>query len=144
KHVPYPGVADAVLATVRGEVDFAFGTLASVIGQMQSGDLRAIGYAGSAALDEMRSVPLVASVAPGFRLAEPWSGLLAPARTPDQVVAILNNALKRASEDPKYRATLQAGGYFAASSSSEEFRAFLEQNISDWKLAARAAGITPH
>jgi tripartite-type tricarboxylate transporter receptor subunit TctC len=144
KHVPYPGVADAVLATVRGEVDFAFGTLASVIGQMQSGDLKAIGYAGSAALEEMRSVPLVASVAAGFRLAEPWSGLLAPGRTPDPVVSILNNALKRASEDPRYRVALQAGGYFAASSSPEEFRAFLEQNISDWKLAARAAGIIPH
>jgi tripartite-type tricarboxylate transporter receptor subunit TctC len=89
-------------------------------------------------------VPLISSIAPGFRLAEPWSGLLAPGKTPDSVVAILNNALKRASEDPKYKAALQAGGYFPASSSPEEFRAFLEQNISDWKQAAQAAGISPN
>jgi tripartite-type tricarboxylate transporter receptor subunit TctC len=57
---------------------------------------------------------------------------------------ILNNALKRASEDPRYRTALQAGGYKPASNSPEEFRAFLEQNIADWKQAAQAAGITPN
>jgi tripartite-type tricarboxylate transporter receptor subunit TctC len=143
KHVPYPGVADAVLATARGEVDFTFATLAAVIGHVQSGDLRAIGYAGSTPLAELHSVPLVSSIAPGFRLAEPWAGLLAPARTPDSAIMILNNALTRASEDPKYKTALQAGGYTPASNSPEEFRAFLEQNISDWKQAARAAGINP-
>jgi tripartite-type tricarboxylate transporter receptor subunit TctC len=145
RHVPYPGgVAEAVLATVRGEVDFTVGTLAAVIGQVQSGDLKAIGYAGSTAVADLRSVPLISSIAPGFRLAEPWSGLLGPGKTPDSVVAILNNALKRASEEPKYKAALQAGGYFPASNSPEEFRAFLEQNISDWKQAAQAAGISPN
>jgi tripartite-type tricarboxylate transporter receptor subunit TctC len=144
KHVPYPGVAEAVLATARGEVNFTFATLAAVIGQVQNGDLKAIGYAGSTPIAELRSVPLVSSIAPGFRLAEPWAGLLAPARTPEPAIMILNNALKRASEDPKYKTALQAGGYAPASSSPEEFRAFLEQNISDWKQAARAAGITPN
>jgi tripartite-type tricarboxylate transporter receptor subunit TctC len=144
KHVPYPGVADAVLATARGEVDFTFATLAAVIGQVQSGDLRAIGYAGSTPLAELQSTSLVSSVAPGFRLAEPWAGLLAPARTPDSAIMILNNALKRASEDPKYKTALQAGGYVPASNSPEEFRAFLEHNIADWKQAAQAAGITPN
>ena len=144
KHVPYPGVADAVLATARGEVDFTFATLAAVIGQVQSGDLRAIGYAGSTPLAELPSAPLISSLVPGFRLAEPWAGLLAPARTPDFAIMILNNALKRASESPKYKTALQAGGYTPASNSPEEFRAFLEQNISDWKQAAQAAGITPN
>jgi len=142
KHVPYPGVAGAVLATARGEVDFTFATLAAVIGQVQSGDLKMIGYAGSTPLAELASVPLVSSIAPGFRLAEPWAGLLAPARTPDAVIMVLSNALKRAGEDPKYKTALQAGGYVPASSMPEEFRAFLEQNIADWKQAARAAGIS--
>jgi len=142
KHVPYPGVAEAVLATARGEVDFTFATLAAVIGQVQSGDLKMIGYAGSTPLAELASVPLVSSIAPGFRLAEPWAGLLAPARTPDAVIMVLSNALKRAGEDPKYKTALQAGGYVPASSMPEEFRAFLEQNIADWKQAARAAGIS--
>jgi tripartite-type tricarboxylate transporter receptor subunit TctC len=143
KHVPYPGVAEAVLATVRGEVSFAFATLPAVIGQLQSGDLTAIGYAGSAVLAEMPAVPLVSSIAPGFRLAEPWAGLLAPGKTPDHAVTVLNQALKLANEDPRYKTALQAGGYKPAANSPEEFRAFLEQNIADWKQAAQAAGLTP-
>src|SRR5207249_1479650 len=135
KHVPYPGIAEAVLATARGEVDFTFATLAAVVGQVQNGDLKAIGYAGPTPLAELGSVPLVSGIAPGFRLAEPWAGLLAPARTPDTAIMILSNALKRASEDPKYKTALQAGGYLPASSSREEFRAFLEQNTADWKQA---------
>jgi tripartite-type tricarboxylate transporter receptor subunit TctC len=111
---------------------------------VQSGDLRAIGYAGSTPVADLRAVPLVSSVAAGFRLAEPWAGLLAPGKTPDSVVAVLNNALKRASDDPKYKTALQGGGYMPAWSSPEEFRAFLEQNIADWKQAAQAAGITPN
>src|SRR4029077_3491955 len=131
--VPYPGIAEAVLATVRGEVGFAFATLPVVISQVQSGDLKVIGYAGSTTLPDMPSVPLVASIAPGFQLAEPWAGLLAPGRTPDAIVLVLNAALQRASEIPKYKTALQTGGYGPASNSPEEFRAFLEQNILEWK-----------
>jgi tripartite-type tricarboxylate transporter receptor subunit TctC len=143
RHVPYPGVADAILAAARGEVAFAFATLPAVIGQVQSGDLKAIGYAGVAPLPDMPSVPLVSSVASGFRLAEPWAGLLAPGRTPDSVISILNEALKRAAADERYRTALQGGGYGPASTTPDEFRAFLAQNIADWKQAARAAGIEP-
>jgi tripartite-type tricarboxylate transporter receptor subunit TctC len=143
RHVPYPGVAEAVLAAARGEVTFAFATLPAVIGQVQSGDLNAIGYAGSTPLADMPSIPLVSSVASGFRLAEPWAGLLAPARTPDAVISVLNDALKRATADERYRTALQGGGYVPSSTTPNEFRAFLEQNIADWKQAARAAGIEP-
>ena len=88
-----------------------------MIGQVQSGDLRAIGYAGSTPLAELPSAPLISSLAPGFRLAEPWAGLLAPAKTPDFATMILSNALKRASENVQYKTALQAGGYTPASNS---------------------------
>jgi len=141
KHVPYPGVAEAVLATVRGEVTFVFSTPPAVMGLLQSGELRAIGYAGSEPFPDLPMVPPVSNAAPGFRIAEPWSGILAPAKTPDITISILNAALRRATEVPRYEAVLKAGSYRPQSSSPEEFRAFLEQNISDWREAARAAGV---
>ena len=144
KHVAYAGVADAVLAAARGEVAFVFATLPAVVGELQGGELKAIGYVGSTAFAEMPSVPLVSSVAPGFRLAEPWAGLLAPGKTPDSVVSTLNEALQRASKDDSYKMALQMGGYTPASDSPDEFRAFLAQNIADWKEAAQAAGIKPN
>jgi len=143
KHVPYPGVADAVLAAARGEVTFVFATPPAVMSQIQSGDLRAIGYAGSSPFAELPTVPLISSLAPEFRLAEPWSGILAPAKTSDATVAILNGALRDVAVLPKYAATLQAGGYRPEASSPAEFRAFLAQNIADWRAAAQAAGASP-
>jgi tripartite-type tricarboxylate transporter receptor subunit TctC len=141
KHVPYPNLPDAVLATARGEVGFVFSTPPAVMGLVQSGELRALGYAGSEPLPELPAVPLISSFAKGFRIAEPWTGILAPARTPETIISILNNALRRAVEMPRYRTLLEAGSYRPHSSSPEEFRAFLEQNIADWWAAAHAAGV---
>jgi tripartite-type tricarboxylate transporter receptor subunit TctC len=143
KHVPYPGVADAVLAASRGEVTFVFATPPAVMGQIQSGDLKAIGYAGSSPFAELPAVPLISSLAPEFRLAEPWSGILAPAKTPEATIAVLNGALRDVAALPKYAAALQAGGYRPESSSPADFRAFLAQNIADWRAAAQAAGSIP-
>jgi tripartite-type tricarboxylate transporter receptor subunit TctC len=141
KHVPYPGVAEAVLAAARGEVTFVFATVPAVQGQLQSGEMRAISYLGSEPHPDMPTVPLISRAVEGFRMAEPWAGILAPAKTPDSTIAVLNNALRRVSESPRYRDVLKAGSYVPQSSSPEEFRAFLEQNIADWRDAARAAGV---
>jgi len=141
KHVAYSNLADAVLATARGEVTFVFATLPAVLGQLQSGELRAIGYAGSSPLPEMPSVPLVSSIVPGFHLAEPWAGLLAPANTPIAAVTALSEALKRSIADERYKTALHAAGYTPAWDTPSEFSAFLQQNIASWREAAEAAGL---
>lgn len=142
-HVAYSNLADAVLATARGEVTFVFATLPAVLGQLQSGNLRAIGYAGSSVLADMPTVPLVSSVVPGFHLAEPWAGLLAPAHTSASAVTRLSEALKRATGDQHYKLVLQGAGYAPAWMSPDEFGTFLHQNVADWREAAEAAGIKP-
>jgi tripartite-type tricarboxylate transporter receptor subunit TctC len=141
KHVPYPNLPEAVLATTRGEVGFVFSTPPAVMGLLQSGELRALGYAGSEPLPELPTVPLVSDFARGFRIAEPWTGILAPARTPDPVISVLSNALRRAVEMPRYKTLLEAGSYRPHFSSPKDFKAFLEQNVADWRAAAQAAGV---
>ena len=111
------------------------------MGLIHSGELRAIGYAGSEPFSELPTVPLVSDFVRGFRIAEPWTGILAPARTPEPVVSVLNGALRRAIDVPRYKTLLEAGSYRPAYSSPEEFRAFLEQNVADWRAAAQAAGV---
>jgi tripartite-type tricarboxylate transporter receptor subunit TctC len=130
-----------VLALIRGEVGFLFSTPPAVMGLLQSGELRALGYAGTQRLPELQTVPLVSDFAQGFRIAEPWTGILAPARTPEPVISVLSDALRRAIEMPRYKALLEAGSYRPHFGSPEEFGAFLEQNIADWRAAAQAAGV---
>ena len=123
--------------------DFAFATLPAVIGQVQSGDL------GRSVMPDRQRLPKCLQYR-WYQVSRRDFGLLShgPAcwRRARRLTTAINphQALKRASEDPKYKATLEAGGYKPASNSPEEFRAFLEQNISDWKQAAQAAGITPN
>jgi tripartite-type tricarboxylate transporter receptor subunit TctC len=143
KHLPFSGNPEAVLALIRGEVSFLFSTPPAVMGSLQSGELRALGYAGTQPLPELPTVPLVSDFAQGFRIAEPWTGILAPAKTPQPVISVLNDALRRAIELPRYKALLEAGSYRPYSNSPDEFRAFLEQNFADWRAAAQAAGVKP-
>jgi tripartite-type tricarboxylate transporter receptor subunit TctC len=89
----------------------------------------------------MPAVPLVSSFAQNFRIAEPWAGVLAPAKTPDAVISVLNDAMRRATEAPRYKTLLEPGSYTPYVGSPTEFRAFLDQNISDWRTAAQAAGV---
>lgn len=141
KHLPFSSGPETVLALTRGEVGFLFSTPTAVMGLIQSGELRAIGYAGSEPFPELPTVPLVSDFVRGFRIAEPWTGILAPARTPEPVISVLNGALRRAVEMPRYKTLLEAGSYRPAFSSPQEFRVFLEQNSADWRAAAQAAGV---
>lgn len=141
KHLPFSSGPETVLALTRGEVGFLFSTPTAVMGLIQSGELRAIGYAGNEPFPELPTVPLVSDFVRGFRIAEPWTGILAPARTPEPVISTLSNAMRRAIDMPRYKALLEAGSYRPAYSSPAEFRAFLEQNVADWRAAAQAAGV---
>jgi tripartite-type tricarboxylate transporter receptor subunit TctC len=141
RHLPFSSGPETVLALNRGEVGFLFSTPPAVTGLIQSGELRAIGYAGSEPFPELPTVPLVSDFVRGFRIAEPWTGILAPARTPEPVISVLSNAMRRAVEMPRYKTLLEAGSYRPYYSSPEEFRIFLEQNVADWRAAAQAAGV---
>jgi tripartite-type tricarboxylate transporter receptor subunit TctC len=141
RHVPYPNLPEAVLATARGEVGFVFSTPPAVMGLVQSGELRPLAYAGFEPFPELPTVPLVSDVARGFRIAEPWTGILAPARTSEAVISVLSGAMRRAIEMPRYKTLLEAGSYRPHFSSPQEFKTFLEQNSSDWRAAAQAAGV---
>jgi tripartite-type tricarboxylate transporter receptor subunit TctC len=92
KHLPFSSGPETVLALTRGEVGFLFSTPPAVMGLLQSGELRAIGYAGNEPFPELPTVPLVSDFVRGFRIAEPWTGILAPARTPEPVITALSNA----------------------------------------------------
>ena len=102
-----------------------------------------LGYAGSVPLSATPPVPLVASAAPGFRMSASWAGVVATGKTHKTYGPLLNESIRDASEEPRYRETLKKGGYSSFSSTPQEFRTFLEQNIEEWKQAARAAGMQP-
>lgn len=143
KHIPYPGVADAMQALLTGEVTVAFVTPASSVGKVKAGDMRAIAFTGETPLPELPNVPLMAQFVPSYRLSGAWLGLFAPAGVPSAIVQKLNSAVRAAEKDSQVRQTMDRLGYAPSDESPSQFAHFVRQDIRDWAAAAKAAGLKP-
>jgi len=138
--VPYKGSAPALQDLMGGRVDMVFATAASVIGHIRSGTLRPLGVTTA---KRTAILPEVATIAeqgiPGFE-ATTWHGLVAPAGTPKDIIAILNRATVEALKDPAVRKALIDLGVDISSSSPEEFAAYIKSEIPKWAAVIATAG----
>ena len=75
-------------------------------------------------------------------VAENWTGLLAPARTPQPIIAKLNAAFTGAMRDPEMLRKMDANGITAAATTPEEFSALLKSEIARWDRVIREKGIS--
>ena len=139
-HVPYKGGAPALQAVTAGEVQLIFEGLVTLLPQIRAGRLRALAITGSARDPALPDVPTVAEAGlPAFQVTF-WSGLVAPAGTPADVVASLNAALRKSLASAELRETLGRQGLAPAGNSPAEFARFIETEIARWEQAVRVSG----
>ncbi len=86
QHVPFRGTAPALNALLAGTIQAMFIPPAAALAYVESGQLRAIGFAGDIALKELPNVPLIKHTVPEFRVEGAWHGWFAPAKTPMDIV----------------------------------------------------------
>ena len=104
--VPYKGGAQAVLGVMSGEVDMTLNGLLATLPHIKSGKLRALAVAGPSAPTALPDVPTLNEAAlPGFQSGS-WQGLLAPAGTPQDIVAKLNEAVVEVLNAPDMKQQL--------------------------------------
>jgi tripartite-type tricarboxylate transporter receptor subunit TctC len=140
-HVAYKGGAQAQTDVVADQVQMMFNVLPSALPQIQSGALRALAVTGRVRSDSLPNVPtMIEAGVPGYT-ALTWNGLLAPAGTPPEIVAKLNDAIVKAMRSPAMKESLAKIGQDAAWSSPEEFAAFLREETAKWSKVIKAAGI---
>jgi tripartite-type tricarboxylate transporter receptor subunit TctC len=142
--VPYRGGAPSLLSLISGETDF--GVLSTQLSgpQVKAGKLIPLASGGATRSPHFPDVPTLAeSGYPNFEAMQ-WVGMLAPAKTPKEVIARLNAALRDILAVPEVRARFDAQGITAASSTPEEFEAMIQAEIRQWKDVATASGIAPH
>lgn len=107
-HIPYKGSAPALTDLIGGQVDLMFDSMITALPQVQSGKLRALAVTGGKRSPAVPEIPTVAeSGLPGYS-AVGWIGVIAPAGTPQPVIAKLNDAIVKALNNPEVRATLIA------------------------------------
>ena len=140
--VPYRTSAQSVLDTQTGRIDMQFGTMAPVLPHVLSHKVKALAVTGLKRAEVLPDVPtLVESGLPGFE-ASLWLAVVAPAKTPPEVVARMNREIKAVLADPDVIDALKKQGITAISSTPEELRARIEHDIAKWKKLAQETGIT--
>lgn len=142
--VPYRGGAPSLLSLISGETDF--GVLSTQLSgpQIKAGKLKALASGGDVRSPHFPDVPTLAeSGYPSFEALQ-WVGMLAPSKTPKDVIAKLNGALRKILAMPEVKARFDAQGITAVASTPEEFEMLISSEIKQWKAVAAASGIKPH
>ncbi len=141
-HVPYSGAPQSVIDLLAGRLDVMLNSIPPAIPHVKTGRLRALAVAGPARSPLLPELPTVdeATGLRGFQ-AGSWLGFLAPAGTPRQIVARLNEVAVKAVKDPDTRARLIAIGGDPVGNTPREFAAFLRADYEKNGAAAKQAGL---
>jgi tripartite-type tricarboxylate transporter receptor subunit TctC len=141
QHVPYRGSGPAMADLVAGNVKVMVDSLASALPHIAAGRIRAIGITGRGRAPQLPEVPTVAeTVSPGFE-ALGWSGLVAPAGTPEAVIHRINADAVAILRDPAIAGRMVEMGGFPDPGTPEEYGRFISAEIAKWRAVARAANV---
>ena len=140
-HVPYKGLAPALVDLLAGEVQAMFSSVVAIVPSIKAGRLRALAVTGKRRAALLPEVPtLDESGVPGYE-AGSWYGILAPAGTPQAVVAKLHKAIVRALAQPEVRERLVSEGAEVIGSTPEAFAAHITAELARMGKLIRDAGI---
>jgi tripartite-type tricarboxylate transporter receptor subunit TctC len=140
-HVPYKGSGPSVVATVAGEIQFNMEPLAVGVQYAKDKRIRALAVTSLRRSSVLPDVPTLSeSLMPGFEVST-WQGILAPARTPAEIVNRLNTEVSKALTAPEVREKLQAQGAELLGSTPEQYAAYLKSEVERWGKVVRSSGV---
>ena len=141
-HVAYKGAAPALVDVVSGTVTMGFKTALSAIPYMQNGKLKPIAVAANKRLPAIPNVPTMAEAGqPDFEVSS-WNGILAPAKTPPAIIAKLHRELVRILQLEDVKKNFAAQAAEPVGNTPEQFRAYIQAEITKWAAVAKASGAT--
>jgi tripartite-type tricarboxylate transporter receptor subunit TctC len=141
-HVPFRNSPEAISAVLGKQVDVLFDTVSALIGQVQSGELKALAVTGKDRFPAVPNVPTVieSGVAPGYDVTT-WYGVFAPRGTPPSIIAKLNKTLNEILPDAVVRQRLESAGVVVQGSTPEAFGTFMAAEFTRWNAVREAAGM---
>ena len=140
QHIPYKGTNQAVNDVLGGQVQLYMSSVPSALSFIKGGKLRALVVTSAQRVNDLPNVPTInESGYKGFD-ATTWFGLLAPAGTPQPIVAKLNAEVNRILQLAEVRQKIDSEGAIAMGGSSEEFTALLKRDIGRWGQIVKDSG----
>ena len=138
-HIPYKGTAPAITATLGGEVNLLSTTAPDISNQVKGGKLRALAVSSAKRSLLLPDTPTFKEL--GYNIeGSAWYGLLAPAKTPPEVIKKLHTAWVAAIKSPVVAERMRLMGVEPTGTSPEEFGAILKADYERWGTVIRASG----
>jgi tripartite-type tricarboxylate transporter receptor subunit TctC len=142
-HVPYKGNAPALIDTVAGNVEIMFSGVPALLPHIRSGRLRAIAIGSLKRFSALPDVPTFdESGLKGYE-ATTWFGLMAPIRTPGEIVARLNAEVDKIIKSPDLQTRFVNDGLEPIGGTRQEFDKFIRDEIAKYAKVIKATGIKP-
>ena len=140
-HVPYKGGAPSMTALLSSEVQLCFATMSTALPHVKSGRLRALAVSTAKRASAAPDVVTIAeSGVAGYDYAS-WIGLLAPAKTPEAIIARWHTEAARVMQTAEMKTLLQHEGSEPVGNSPREFGNIIKTEVERWKRVAQSAGI---
>jgi len=140
QHIPYKGAAQAMTDLIGGQVQSFMASVPSALVQIKGGTVRGLAVTSATRVGSLPGVPTVAeSGYKGFD-ANTWYGLVAPARTPTNVIARINAEVNKILTMPDVREKFAAEGGGPLGGSPQDFADLLERDYAKWRKAVKDSG----
>ena len=140
-HVPYPGSPESVTDLIANRITMSFIVGSSIIGQINAGQLAALATTGAKRASVLPNVPTMTEAGIAGFDTNLWLGLLAPAATPQPIIATLADAAHKAMHTADAVDALHKQGYEPLDVGPDEFAAHIRGDITRWTKVVRAAGL---
>jgi len=142
-HVPHKNSGEARNDVMGGHVQIMFDAVTAMKGNIEAGQVRALGTTGDKRSAVLPDVPTVSEAGvPGYETTI-WLGLMAPKGTPKEIIDRLNSEITKIINKPEIREAWAKQGAVPMTMSPQEFEAFLRRDIDKWAKVIEQAGIKP-
>jgi tripartite-type tricarboxylate transporter receptor subunit TctC len=142
-HVPYRGGAACQTDLMGGQVDVSFQNLGAVTNYIRANRMKALAVTAKTRHPQLPNVPTVAEAGYPELVVTSWQAAAAPAKTPREVVARLNDAMVKALRSPDIRERMNQIGFDVVASTPEEFGQFMKAEVERWTKVVERGGIKP-
>ncbi|MGH8617945.1 MAG: Bug family tripartite tricarboxylate transporter substrate binding protein [Burkholderiales bacterium] len=141
--VSYKGAAPALIELAGGQVQMAFFTLASAVGTLKTGRIRAVAIAGDKRVDALPEVPTFGELGYKDLVINQWWGYVAPVGVPAPILARLHKDLVASIDHPSVRERATDLAVDVRTNSPAQLKAFIDAELTRWAAVARGAGLKP-
>jgi len=140
-HVPYKGAAQYTIDLIAGHIEIAIIQFAGCAPLLQQNKLRAIGATSEKRSPLLPNLPTIAEQGLTGFVSYNWNGMLAPAKTPREVITRLHDVLAKQLAAPEHRDSFINQGHEVGGLGPDEYANFIRAEIEKWARVAKAAGI---